>query len=152
MALWLRADCGIIADSTGFVSSWSDVSGRANDLYWRTPTADDPTRIRGAKLVADGINGNPVVRFALTSDPRSKGSDPVGGCFESVNQAFLTGKGPYAIFLVTHPWPGGGSRVRDGAIGTRWAAGIVGWGDYNSQQTNSVAASSVLKDLSQPHL
>jgi len=56
MALWLRADAGVVTNSGGYVSQWTDQSGSGNNAVQSTG-ANQPL------LVANQINGLPVVRF-----------------------------------------------------------------------------------------
>ena len=55
--LWLKSDDGVTADGSGNVSAWADRSGSGFNL---TPSGTAP------KLVANVLNGQPVVRFATS--------------------------------------------------------------------------------------
>jgi hypothetical protein len=69
LALWLKADAGVVADGSGFVSEWDDQSGNANHA---TQTTGDsmPT------LVTNGFNGKPVIRFDGIDDYLTSASSP----------------------------------------------------------------------------
>ena len=56
MLLWLRSDVGVVADSNGNVSQWTDQSGLGNNAFQSTP-ANEP------QLVANQFNGLPAVQF-----------------------------------------------------------------------------------------
>jgi len=57
MALWVKADAGVVADGSGFVSQWQDQSpGAANHLVQTTGTAKPV-------LVPDAGNGMPTLQF-----------------------------------------------------------------------------------------
>lgn len=58
LALWLRADQGI-TESSGAVSAWADQSGAGN--HSTSTSTTKPT------VVADAMNGRPVVRFTAAS-------------------------------------------------------------------------------------
>ena len=60
MCLWLQANTGVIADSNGNISRWRDLSGNGNDATQST-VSSQPT------LVANSLNGLPVVQFAATN-------------------------------------------------------------------------------------
>jgi hypothetical protein len=53
MALWLKADAGVIPDGSGYVSQWNDQSGNDNNFVAGIPPL----------LVNNEINGLPVLRF-----------------------------------------------------------------------------------------
>lgn len=53
LVLWLKADENVIADGSGVVTEWDDVSGLANNAIAGVP----PTRVDGA------LNGKPVIHF-----------------------------------------------------------------------------------------
>ncbi|EEF61560.1 LamG-like jellyroll fold domain-containing protein [Pedosphaera parvula] len=59
MALWLRADSGVVSDSSGNVTEWNDQS----------PNRNNATQYLGANyypvLVPGAMNGQPVVRFGV---------------------------------------------------------------------------------------
>jgi hypothetical protein len=64
LQMWLRADAGVethdyseSGGDTADVSAWRDQSGQGNDVS-QTTIANMP------ELVANGLNGNPVVRFS----------------------------------------------------------------------------------------
>jgi hypothetical protein len=61
LQLWLKADAGIVTNATGNVTSWADQSGNGNNA-----TQSDPTL--APSLVANVLNGKPVVRFDGSSD------------------------------------------------------------------------------------
>jgi PKD repeat protein len=56
MLLWLKADMGVTADSSGNVSQWTDQSGIGNNAF-QSIAANQPV------LVSNQFNGLPVVRF-----------------------------------------------------------------------------------------
>ena len=56
LALWLKADAGVTADGSGFVSQWNDQSGSGNHAV-QTQAVNQPL------LVAGAMNGKPVLRF-----------------------------------------------------------------------------------------
>jgi hypothetical protein len=53
---WLRADAGVTTDAFGNVSAWADQSGQGHDASQATLGAQP-------LLVANALNGNPVIRF-----------------------------------------------------------------------------------------
>jgi hypothetical protein len=57
LQLWLKADAGVVTNSTGLVSQWQDQSGNANHA-WQTSTNLEP-----ALVSASGLGGKPAVRF-----------------------------------------------------------------------------------------
>ena len=59
--LWLRADLGVTLDGNGGVSTWADQSGAHRD-------ANQPVDITRPQLVANAVNGRPVVRFDGDND------------------------------------------------------------------------------------
>jgi len=56
LSLWVSADSGVTTDASGNVSNWTDQSDAHNDVFQATETSRP-------KLVADGFNGWPVLRF-----------------------------------------------------------------------------------------
>ena len=56
LELWLRADVGVTTSGSS-VATWSDQSGRGNDV-------SQSTAINRPELVSGGLNGNPVVQFS----------------------------------------------------------------------------------------
>jgi hypothetical protein len=64
LALWLKADAGVIADGSGLVSEWDDQSGNGNHVSQTGGTEFMPL------LVPAGINAKPTIRF----DPNSTGA------------------------------------------------------------------------------
>jgi hypothetical protein len=56
LSLWLKADAGVTADGSGFVSQWNDQSGSGNHAV-QTQAVNQPL------LVAGAMNGKPVLRF-----------------------------------------------------------------------------------------
>ena len=56
MLLWLRSDLGVVTDSNGNVSQWTDQSGLGNNAFQSTP-ANEP------QLVANQFNGLPAIQF-----------------------------------------------------------------------------------------
>ena len=56
LRLWLRADVGVAADSSGTASAWMDLSGLGND-------ATQTNNTQRPQLVANQLNGKPVLRF-----------------------------------------------------------------------------------------
>jgi hypothetical protein len=57
LRMWLRADAGVVTNSTGKVLQWQDQSGNANDAFAPTVAAQ-PTLLR-----PPGLGGNYAVRF-----------------------------------------------------------------------------------------
>lgn len=130
LELWLRADTGIVADANGSVSSWSDLSGHDNDVVWKSGAAPGQPELP-PKWMQNELNGQAIVRFSLVSTRRDN-LVARGGALESTKRPFLPGPDPYSVFLVTHPWPGGG--------GPNGLGGMVAWGDYNAPHSNTVVA------------
>ena len=129
LALWLRADCGILADCYNNVSSWSDISGQCNDVYWHKNIEIGALQ-RMPKWKQNGLNGHPVIQFTFVSNWQ----EVWGGYFESKGNPFLPGQNPYVIFVVAHAWPSGPTGK----------SGIVGWGDfYAPASTNAKVAFSL---------
>lgn len=61
IALWLKADAGVTADGSGFVTQWNDQSGNGNNAF--QPSSDlMPTLVNGA------LNGHPVLHFDGVDD------------------------------------------------------------------------------------
>ncbi len=61
LALWLKADGGVISDGLGVVSEWADqVTGSTKKLTQSTPSYRP-------KIIDSAMNGKPVVRFAGNS-------------------------------------------------------------------------------------
>jgi len=56
LALWLRADLGVIANATGHVAAWADQSGAAHDAA-QTVFGQQPL------LITNGLGGQPLLRF-----------------------------------------------------------------------------------------
>jgi hypothetical protein len=56
MLLWLRADAGVVVDTNGYVSQWTDQSGAGNNAFQSIP-ANQPLLVPGQD------NGLPIVRF-----------------------------------------------------------------------------------------
>ncbi len=61
LQLWLKADAGVTADGEGLVTDWNDQTANANNA-----TQFDPAK--SPKLVANGVNSKPVLRFDGTDD------------------------------------------------------------------------------------
>ena len=61
LSLWLRADEGVTTDDSGAVLNWDDQSASLTDALGAT----DGT---APLLVADGLNGNPTIRFDGVDD------------------------------------------------------------------------------------
>lgn len=56
LQLWLKADAGVTANTSGAVTAWADQSGQGNH-------AAQPTASLAPKLVENVLNGKPVLRF-----------------------------------------------------------------------------------------
>jgi Concanavalin A-like lectin/glucanases superfamily/Fibronectin type III domain len=56
---WYRADKGVVADGSGNVSQWSDLSGSGYHVY-QAQTALEP------QLISNVMNGNPVMQFGAS--------------------------------------------------------------------------------------
>jgi alpha-tubulin suppressor-like RCC1 family protein len=56
LSLWLKADAGVTNDANNAVTRWIDQSANVNDAVQNSPST-------GPLLVANGLNGKPVVRF-----------------------------------------------------------------------------------------
>jgi|GEM_PF-1166172 len=61
LRLWVRADVGVTASASGAVTAWADQSGSNNN-------AVQATESRAPKLVANALNGKPVLRFDGVDD------------------------------------------------------------------------------------
>jgi hypothetical protein len=70
LALWLKADTGVVADASGLVSEWDDQSGNANHATQPNGTDPMPT------LIANGFNGKPTIRFDGIDDYLVSASSP----------------------------------------------------------------------------
>ncbi len=57
LQLWLKADTGVVTNSSGQVSQWQDQSGNANHAAQAT------TSLQPALVSAAGLNGKPAVQF-----------------------------------------------------------------------------------------
>jgi hypothetical protein len=134
LALWLRADTGIVADASSLVSSWADLSGQGNDVF-SIAEQDIPlpiiTGVQRPRWVQNELNGHAVVRFYLVFD-EVRWTQVWGTCLESGNKRFLPGSDPYTVFLVTHPWPPG-----HGIEGMGGRGDLVGWGNFNQPDSNA---------------
>jgi hypothetical protein len=126
MALWLRADTGLLTDSNNAVHSWSDLSGSGSDVFWNEVAVGDHSRCP-AKLLSYGLSGQACVRLTLVSRSRRASDDRTsphldmrGGFFRSAREEFLPGASAYSIFIVIHAWPGG----------PKGLGGLIGWGDF----------------------
>jgi hypothetical protein len=125
MSLWLRSDRGIgFSDSDSAITSWSDLSGQNNHVYWRPNSKrnpNDPIPLdRRPRLLLNCVNGHPAVEFFLLDVAGTQW----GGRLESA-ESFLPGSTkPYTMFLVTHPWPSGNLGPE-----RRGTPGLISWGD-----------------------
>jgi hypothetical protein len=70
LALWLRADAGVVADASGLVSEWDDQSGNGNHATQPNGTDPMPT------LITNGFNGKPTIRFDGLDDYLVSASSP----------------------------------------------------------------------------
>ena len=61
LSLWVRADAGVTASANGSVTAWADQSGSNN-------TAVQAAESKAPKLVANALNGKPVLRFDGVDD------------------------------------------------------------------------------------
>jgi hypothetical protein len=61
LALWLRADAGVITNDAGVVLEWDDQSTNANNAVAISET-------QGPVIVANGLNNKPVLRFDGVDD------------------------------------------------------------------------------------
>lgn len=61
LQLWLKADAGVTADGDGFVTGWNDQTTNANNALQADLT-------KSPKLVANGVNNKPVIRFDGVDD------------------------------------------------------------------------------------
>lgn len=61
LQLWLKADAGVSADAEGFVTGWADQTTHANDAF-------QLNSFLSPKLVPNGVNSKPVLRFDGTDD------------------------------------------------------------------------------------
>ncbi len=82
LMVWLKADVGVTADGSGFVSQWNDQSGNGNNAV-QTTNGVQPTLVTGA------VNGNPVVHFDGTSQ-----------LMEIARTASLTADRDFTLYLV----------------------------------------------------
>jgi len=57
LQLWLKADAGVTADSSGAVTNWADQSGNGNTATQLNGDANAPT------LITNEVNGLPALRF-----------------------------------------------------------------------------------------
>ena len=73
LRLWLKADDGVQADPSNWVTNWVDQSGNGHDVL-------APSLSRAPKIVSDVLNGKPVVRFnsAGTADLLERLEDGLG--------------------------------------------------------------------------
>jgi Domain of unknown function (DUF1929)/Glyoxal oxidase N-terminus/Concanavalin A-like lectin/glucanases superfamily len=128
LALWLRSDTGVIADSAGAATSWADLSGRGNDVFWQ-PSVGSRKPVHPPQRVLHGLNGYPVLRFSLYGTWEGIVMY-YGACLQAAGEAFLPGSGDYTIFTVVHVWPPGDPQPkasdRDGGWGD-----LLGWGDFH---------------------
>ena len=66
MALWVRADTGVISDVNSNVSEWDDISGNGNNLS---------TLSTIAPLLVTNAYGDPVIRFTAANSTQMAASD-----------------------------------------------------------------------------
>jgi hypothetical protein len=133
MAVWLRADTGIITDADGLVESWADLSGRGNNVFLK-PTVGTVEPPRPPKWMQNELNGHAVVRFYLVFGKNDWGK-VFGAALESKNRQFMPGPGAYTVFMVTHPWPPG-----HGIEGRGGRADLIGWGNFDNPNSNAYVA------------
>ncbi len=67
-ALWIRADTGVTTDANG-VNQWNDMSGNGNNLTQPFGPPYEP------QLVANALNGMPVIRFTATNETYMSAND-----------------------------------------------------------------------------
>ncbi len=67
-ALWIRADAGVTTDATG-VNQWNDMSGNGNNFTQPYGPPFEP------QLVANALNGMPVIRFTATNETYMSAND-----------------------------------------------------------------------------
>lgn len=91
VALWVKADTGVVTDAGG-VSQWNDLSGNGNNFAQSFGSPFEP------QLIPNAINGLPVIRFNATNETfMSANSSPTLGItgdmtiLAVVNFATLTG-------------------------------------------------------------
>jgi hypothetical protein len=140
IAVWLRADTGVVPDAEGFVQSWTDRSGQGNDVVATPNTPTDPGAHpiqRPPRHIPNELNGQDVVRFSL-----AYGNPPEqawGGKLQS-RAAFLPGTGPYSAFVVVQPWPPGHSFAFDLPTSRGPWGDLLGWGDFSTSNANAFVA------------
>ena len=100
--LWLRADLGVMADSSGFVATWADQSGAQKNAAQTDPAARP-------RLVPNAANGQPVVRF----DGTGRLDLPAFMSGASAGELFVIVKIPGFATRYDGPWSLGGA---DGAL------------------------------------
>ncbi|HXB02737.1 MAG TPA: hypothetical protein VNV15_07975, partial [Opitutaceae bacterium] len=83
MLLWLKADAGVSANTNGNVNVWLDQSGLGNNAT-QTTASQQPI------LVANGLNGLPVVRFSQGSSQQLNLGNVMSGA--SAGDAFIVVK------------------------------------------------------------
>lgn len=133
MALWLRADTGVVADARGAVTSWFDLSGSGNQVFLRDNGDNKP--VPAPKWIQNELNGHPVLRFTLFANWEG-GSIIYGACLETEKKSFLSGSSPYSVFVVIYPWPPSNILPED-EEGDRGWADLIGWGDFTQPNSNA---------------
>lgn len=91
LQLWLKADAGVTSGATGAVTGWTDQSGKGND-------ATQPDEALAPKLVADGLNGKPVLRFDGTDDYLDVASKPSLEMVGDISSYFVVKFDDFATF------------------------------------------------------
>lgn len=68
LRLWLKADAGVVTNSSGRVNRWQDQSGNANDALQATANLQPLITVPG------NLNGKPAVRFAANPPGDTSGT------------------------------------------------------------------------------
>ncbi|HLP22276.1 MAG TPA: LamG-like jellyroll fold domain-containing protein, partial [Chitinophagales bacterium] len=111
LVLWTKADAGVITDGSGNVSQWKDLSGNGNHFV-------QPTFASRPQVVANVINGQPVIRMSTTNTNSAAASR-----WLYTNTSFSTAN--YTIFSISKMNGGANYRLL-ASQNTNWLFGHHG--------------------------
>jgi hypothetical protein len=115
LSVWLRADRGVLTNATGYVTNWQD---QAN--FDGTQMATQTVAALCPQFVANGLNGQPVVRFDGAPD-HAQGDRLVLG---SLSNLFTTGATLFVVATVNSN--AAYELYATGGNDARWNQGMVG--------------------------
>jgi|GEM_PF-2838452 len=124
LKLWLKADRGIIANSSGSVSTWLDQSGSGNDVI-QLNSGNQPT------FEANVVNGRPVVRLNGSSQYLAGAA---AAAFQPTNITIM------AVYRAAGRTPGNYSRIISQPYSPGWTDPWASWLLTASNPTGEVTA------------